>query len=47
MQQTLKVTTPYSVNIPMQFYYKAKVRDGWINIVNPFRGTILIGTTYA
>jgi len=44
MQQTLKVTTPYSVNIPMQFYYKAKVRDGWINIVNPFRGTILIGT---
>jgi hypothetical protein len=44
MQQTLKVTTPYSVNIPMKFYYKAKVRDGWINIVNPFRGTILIGT---
>lgn len=44
MQQTLKVVTPYSVNIPMKFYYKGKVRDGWINIVNPFRGTILIGT---
>lgn len=28
----------------MQFYYKGKVRDGWINIVNPFRGTLLIGT---
>ncbi len=44
MQPVKPVETPYSVNIPMQFYYKNKVRDGWINIVNPFRGTILIGT---
>ena len=44
MQQVERVNTPYSVNIPMQFYFKGKVRDGWINIVNPFRGTILIGT---
>jgi hypothetical protein len=44
MQQVKPVVTPYSVNIPMQFYYKGKVRNGWINIVNPFRGTILIGT---
>ena len=28
----------------MQFYFKGKVWNGWINIVNPFRGTILIGT---
>jgi len=44
MQQVKSVVTPYSVNIPMQFYFKGKVRAGWINIVNPFRGTILIGT---
>jgi len=44
MQPVKSVVTPYSVNIPMQFYYKGKVRDGYINIVNPFRGTILIGT---
>jgi hypothetical protein len=44
MQQEVRVDTPYSVNIPMQFYFKGKVRDGWINIVNPFRGTLLIGT---
>jgi hypothetical protein len=44
MQQVVRVDTPYSVNIPMQFYFKGKVRDGWINIVNPFRGTLLIGT---
>jgi hypothetical protein len=44
MQPVAKIETPYSVNIPMQFYYKGKVRDGWINVVNPFRGTLLIGT---
>jgi hypothetical protein len=44
MQPVKRVESPYSVNIPMRFYYKGKVRNGWINIVNPFRGTILIGT---
>jgi len=43
MQHVKKEITPYSVNIPMQFYFKGKVWNGWINIVNPFRGTILIG----
>jgi hypothetical protein len=28
----------------MRFYFKGKVRNGWINIANPFRGTLLIGT---
>ncbi|MEN0053581.1 MAG: type IV secretion system DNA-binding domain-containing protein [Mucilaginibacter sp.] len=44
MQSVKADITPYSVNIPMQFYYKKKVHDGYINVVNPFRGTILIGT---
>ncbi len=34
----------YSVNIPMIYYWKRKMRKGWINIVNPFRGTIVLGT---
>ncbi|WP_276499847.1 type IV secretory system conjugative DNA transfer family protein [Pontibacter litorisediminis] len=38
------VETEYSVNIPMRFYHKNKVHKGWINIVNPFRATVLIGT---
>lgn len=33
-----------SVNIPMLYYYKKRVNKGWINIVNIFRGTIVIGT---
>jgi hypothetical protein len=44
MQPLKRIDTPYSVNIPMRFYYQNKVRDGWINVVNPFRGTLLIGT---
>ena len=34
----------YSVNIPMIYYWKQKMRKGWINIINPFRGTIVLGT---
>lgn len=44
MQSIKKEETPYSINIPMQFYYKKKVHHGFINVVNPFRGTLLIGT---
>lgn len=35
----------FSVNfIPMRYYYKGKMRDGWINLTNPFRGTWVLGT---
>ena len=35
---------PYSVNIPMIYYFKRRMHKGWINIINPFRGTIVLGT---
>ena len=38
------IQTEYSVNIPMKFYYNRKLNNGYMNIVNPFRGTLLIGT---
>lgn len=44
MQDKKKIENPYSVNIPMKFYYRGKVHKGWINLVNPFRGTFVIGT---
>jgi hypothetical protein len=34
----------YSVNLPTRFFYKKKWNKGWINIVNPFRATIVLGT---
>ena len=39
-----KIENEYSVNIPMIFYWKKKMHNGWINIINPFRGTIVLGT---
>ncbi|WP_207423785.1 type IV secretion system DNA-binding domain-containing protein [Desertivirga brevis] len=44
MQPLRARKTPYSVNIPMLFYFRGRVRKGWINIDNIFRGTLLIGT---
>ena len=44
MQETERKTNPYSVNLPTRFYYKKKWNKGWINVVNPFRATIVLGT---
>ena len=43
-QSTECVCNSYSVNIAMRFYYQGKFRHGWINIINPFRGTWVVGT---
>ena len=43
-QSRQEVKTPYSVNIPMIFYWKRRMHTGFINIINPFRGTIVLGT---
>lgn len=43
-QPTVPVKTADSVVIPMEFYYKSKVNKGYINIANPYRGTMVIGT---
>ena len=43
-QSEKKVENPYSVNIPMIYYYKRRMHDGFINITNPFRATIVLGT---
>lgn len=43
-QETEKMTNEYSVNLPTKFYYKKKWHRGWINVVNPFRATIVLGT---
>ena len=43
-QSEKKIDTPYSVNIPMLYYWKRRLHNGFINIGNPFRGTIVLGT---
>ena len=44
MQETRLMENEYSVNLPTKFTYQGKVWDGWINVVNPFRATIVLGT---
>ncbi|WP_264564377.1 conjugal transfer protein MobC [Flavobacterium sp. N3904] len=44
MQETILMENEYSVNLPTKFWYNKKQHNGWINIVNPFRATIVLGT---
>lgn len=44
MQETRLIKNDSSVNLPTKFYYKKKWNDGWINIVNPYRATMVLGT---
>ncbi len=42
-EQNLK-GNEFSVNLATQFQYKNKTHSGYINVINPFRGTMVIGT---
>ena len=44
MQETRLMQNEYSVNLPTRFYYKKRWNKGWINIVNPFRASMVLGT---
>lgn len=43
-QETRYLHNEYSVNLPSRFYYKGCWCEGWINVVNPFRATMVLGT---
>lgn len=44
MQETRLMENEYSVNLPTRFQYQGKLHNGWINVVNPFRASIVLGT---
>lgn len=44
MQEMQLMDNEYSVNLPTSFWYRKKQYNGWINVVNPFRATIVLGT---
>jgi hypothetical protein len=43
-QETKLLYNEYSINLPTKFYYQGRWQNGWINVVNPFRATIVLGT---
>ena len=44
MQETRLMENEYSVNLPTRFYYKKRWNNGFVNIVNIFRASMVIGT---
>lgn len=43
-QEERLLENEYSVNLPTNYNLKGKKRNAWINIINPFRGSLVIGT---
>jgi len=43
-QEERLLENEYSINLPAQYMLKGKVRKSWINIINPFRALIVLGT---
>jgi len=43
-QEERLLENEYSINLPTKYQYQGKVRQGLINIVNGFRGTLVLGT---
>jgi type IV secretory pathway TraG/TraD family ATPase VirD4 len=44
MHQEEKLENAYSVNIQINYTYRKQQRRGWVNIINPFRSTMIVGT---
>jgi hypothetical protein len=43
-QEERLLENEYSINLPAQYQLKDKLRKSWINIINPFRAIMVLGT---
>lgn len=43
-QQEELIDNEYSINLPASYNLKGKIRRSWINIINPFRGLLVLGS---
>ncbi|MGQ2983127.1 conjugal transfer protein MobC [Flavobacterium sp.] len=43
-QEERYLENEFSINLPAKYHLKDKVRCSWINIINPFRGLMVLGT---
>lgn len=46
-QQREVIRNDWSINLPTRFFFKKKLHEGWINVINPFRGTLIVGSAGA
>lgn len=43
-QEERKLENEFSINLPARYNLKGKIRKSWINIINPFRGVLVVGS---
>ncbi len=43
-QEERLLDNEYSINLPSRYHFKGKTRKSWINIINPFRGILVLGS---
>jgi hypothetical protein len=43
-QEERLISNEYSINLPARYNLKGRIRKSWINIINPFRGLLVIGS---
>lgn len=43
-QEERLLTNEYSINLKARYNLKGRIRKSWINIINPFRGLLVIGS---
>lgn len=43
-QEERLLENEFSINLPAQYQLKGRIRKSWINIINPFRGSLILGT---
>ena len=43
-QEERFLTNDYSINLPAEYYFKGKKHKSWINIINPFRALMVLGS---
>lgn len=43
-QEERMIENEFSVNLPAKYNLKGRLRNSWINIINPFRGLMVLGT---
>ncbi len=43
-QEERRLDNEYSINLPFRYLLDGQLRNGWINIVNPMRGLLVLGS---
>ncbi|HYF66713.1 MAG TPA: conjugal transfer protein MobC [Ohtaekwangia sp.] len=43
-QEERLLENEYSINLPTEYILKGRKRKGWINLINPFRAVLVVGT---